>query len=1032
MTAFKKTICGIMAFVLTFALIAAAPITAFAEDEETTYSAQEIELNKETDDDGFEYVKVDGDSAIEIVGYVGDATEVDVPSKIGGLSVVSIGTGAFADNDKIVSVKLHSDITVLGDSAFKNCASLEEIKNIKSLEKIGVGCFEGCVSLKSFTLPDNVTTVPEKCFLGCSALEEIEEHKNLKNVAKDAFSGTAWENAMPEGPLSFGRVLYSYKGAVKNVEIPKGVSLIEDYAFIGCDTLETLTLGYDVEEIGLYAFQNCVNLKTVNVNDALGVVSAGAFKGCVSLESMDFSESTLATIGYEAFSDCLALNEVKLCETISEIGDYAFQNTAIKTISFDKNVNSVGVNSFLNTKNFESFEVIAKNKEFTAIDGVLFNKKATKLVSFPAAKLTNEEYALPDSVNEIGEKAFCGATVAAVSIGENNSLERIGVSAFEDSQVTNLALAASKISKIEASTFKNAANLKAVSLPDTLTYIGADSFSGCAALAEIKIPASVEEIATGAFKNAGLKSVNTGDGVATIATEAFAGNKALTDLYIGKNVEKIGDNAFTGCTALVAVNLPASLKYFNANAFDGCTALTKISVDAENKVIKAIGDVIYSADGKTLVMVANKNAKSVAIANGTEVIAPNAFNLAKGVSSITFPSTLVNVQGNALDVTAWYTSQDGAVYAGPVLYKVKGLTSSVAVKEGTVAIAENAVNNAAVKTITLPSSLKVIGNDAFAMSGITAIVIPDSVTSIGSGAFRGAAALESATLPKAIEIIEASTFKDCFKLAKIVIPAAVQVISADAFANCKALATADLGSVKEIEQYAFAGCESLKEITLPATVETVDAVSFYGCTGLYAINVAEGNAKFKSVDGVVLVANGDEEPVFDTIAIFPAGKAGEYEIPADVKNIADKAFYNCDALTAVYFADGFSNIGAEAFYDCDNIYVIELPESARDIGDYSFASCDNLRQFIVYSNLTDYADNAFDGCYYFNYDAVTINVEDNSGATLGIVAAVLVVIGIIAYVVYNKKQKKLQAEIIEKNKIKEALEAQKAAEAKAE
>ena len=42
MTAFKKTICGIMAFVLTFALIAAAPITAFAEvipanDSRVTY-----------------------------------------------------------------------------------------------------------------------------------------------------------------------------------------------------------------------------------------------------------------------------------------------------------------------------------------------------------------------------------------------------------------------------------------------------------------------------------------------------------------------------------------------------------------------------------------------------------------------------------------------------------------------------------------------------------------------------------------------------------------------------------------------------------------------------------------------------------------------------------------------------------------------------------------------------------------------------------------------------------------------------------
>ena len=284
MTAFKRPICGLLAFVLTFALIVATPISVFAEDEEVTFSAQEIELNKDLDEEsGLEYIKVEGDSAIQIVGYKGNDTEVKVPTRIGSLSVISIGAGAFAGNDKIVSVKLHNDITELGDGAFKGCTALKEVEKIKSLESIGVGCFEGCTALESFTIPDTVTEVPEKCFLGCTSLKEVDVHKNIKGVAKDAFGGTEWENSMPDGPLSLGRILYSYKGALKDVVIPKGVSIIEDYAFIGCDTIETLTLGYDVEEIGLYAFQNCVNLKSVEINEALGVVEAGAFKGCISL-----------------------------------------------------------------------------------------------------------------------------------------------------------------------------------------------------------------------------------------------------------------------------------------------------------------------------------------------------------------------------------------------------------------------------------------------------------------------------------------------------------------------------------------------------------------------------------------------------------------------------------------------------------------------------------------------------------------------------------------------------------------------------
>ena len=202
-----------------------------------------------------------------------------------------------------------------------------------------------------------------------------------------------------------------------------------------------------------------------------------------------------------------------------------------------------------------------------------------------------------------------------------------------------------------------------------------------------------------------------------------------------------------------------------------------------------------------------------------------------------------------------------------------------------------------------------------------------------------------------------------------------------------------------------------------------------------AIDVAEGNEKYTSLDGVVLVANEEKAEdgslVFETIALYPVGKKGEYAVPESVKNIANRAFYNCDALTGIVFADGFKNIGEEAFFDCDGITTITMPESAGDIGSYAFASCDELREFIVYSNLTDYADNAFDGCYYINYDAVTIKVEDSSASLLIVVAAVLGVIGAIGYVVYQKKQKKAEKEILEKIAKREALEVAKE-EAKAE
>ncbi len=1023
MTAFKKPLCSVLSIVLTIVLVAAAPLTAFAADEEPLYSAKEIELNKDTDENGFEYIKIEDDSAIEIVGYVGTETEVSVPTKIAGLGVISIGACAFEGNTTVQVIDLHNDITSIGEKAFKDCTALKEVDDMKAIESIGASAFEGCTAFEEFKVPDNTTAVPERCFFGATSLSSVEGHNNLKAVAKDAFTGTRWENEKEDGALNLGRVLYSSKGAVKDVVIPEGVSIIEEYSFIGNDSMETLTLGFDVEEIGEYAFQNCVNLKSIVANEALGVISAGAFKGCVSLEGIDLTETTVATIGYEAFSDCISLREIKLSETLSEIGELAFQGTAIKTIELLKNVNSIAANSFLNVSTLESISVVDKNKEFTSIDGALYDEKAEALIVVPA--LISGVFELPASVKEIKDEAFYGSSVSELKLAEDAELKYIGSSAFENSKIEKVTIHA-KIEKLNADTFKNAKKLSSVTFEEGITYIGASAFEGTTSLEEIVLPESLEKLGNSAFKNAGLKSVNTGDGLMDIASYAFADNKALTDLYIGKNVEKIGGGAFENAKALVGVNLPASLIYVNGNAFSGANKLVKVTVDKASENLKAVDNAVYTADGKTLVFVGNAKAAALKVANGTETISEGAFAVADGVSAITFPATLKNIEGNALNATAWYKAQNGAVYAGPVLYKLNGASGKFAVNAGTVAIADGALKDSKITSVHLPESLMIIGANAFEGSAIVSIAIPDSVTEIGTGAFKNAKALEEAKLSEKLTEISASLFKGCEKLSKIEILGNVKVISADAFAGCKALKTVTLGAVEEIEQYAFANCESLAQLTLPKTLASFDPTAFTGCKALVTINVEEGNAKYKAVDMFVYVANDepaeDGTPVFETIALCAPGWQEGVKIPADIKRIGYRAFYNCDGITEVGFHDAFEDIADEAFFDCDNIKLIEMPESARKIGHYAFASCDNLRTFIVNSNLTDYEGDAFEGCYYFNYDAVTINVADNSGALLLVIALVFVVIGVVWYLIYNKKQKKIQAEIIEKNKIKEAME----------
>lgn len=1004
MTAFKKPLCGILAFILVFVFVAAAPLSVFAADEDTTaISPEEIELNKKTEDD-FEYITLQDGSAAYLVKYVGNDTKVTVPSKANGITVTTIAASCFEGNTTVESVKLNTSIVTLGEAAFKNCTALKSVTGTGSLTEIGASAFEGCTALESIAFPESVTSVPEKCFAGCTSLAEIKEHKNLKNCAADAFTGTPWENAQPDGPLSFGRVLYSYKGAVSDLVIPEGVSIIEEYAFLGCDFIKSVELGPDVEEIGLYSFQNCVNLETVKVDEALGIINAGAFKGCSALKEFDASEATVATVGYEAFSGCSALTKAAFSETLSEIGSLAFENTALTTIDFGKNVKSVDATAFEGVKTLESVTVVDNNKNFSSEDGVLYNKKGKELVIFPAAK--TGEFSLPQKVERIKNGAFKGSAVSVVTLADDTALNAIEANAFENSAITSFVIPAA-VQKIEASVFKNATKLSKVTFNEGLTYIAASAFEGCSSLAEATLPNTLHDIAAKAFKNTGIKSLNTGDSVAKIDTEAFAGNKNLTDLYLGKNVDKIGNGAFSDCVSLVVVTLPASLRSFDASAFSGCKSLVKLTVDADNKYYNSIGAAIYSADGKTLVVAGNKNTKTVIIADGTEVVANNAFDFATGVVSISAPATLKTVKANALDVTAWYKNNTGALYVGKVLYKVKGVMPELVVNDGTIAIADNAVANPGVKSVVLPASLTYIGNGAFATSAINKIVVPSKVTYIGSDAFKNVATLKSVKLSKALETLGNAAFSGCSALTSIAIPAGVKLIAGDTFANCKSLSAVTMDGVEKIAKYAFSGCSSLKTINLPATFAEVDAMSFLG-TSLESIEVDSANTLFKSEDGVLFSAN--EEGEFNTIALYPIAKKGEYKVPSEIKNIADKAFYDCDGLTAIIFEEGFENIGAEAFYDCDGLTSVNMPESARKIGDHAFASCDELREFIVNTNLTDYADNAFDGCFYFNYDAVTINVEESSAAMLGGIALVFVVIIVVAVLIYKRKQNKEEKE----------------------
>lgn len=173
-----------------------------------------------------------------------------------------------------------------------------------------------------------------------------------------------------------------------------------------------------------------------------------------------------------------------------------------------------------------------------------------------------------------------------------------------------------------------------------------------------------------------------------------------------------------------------------------------------------------------------------------------------------------------------------------------------------------------IKSITMPESITVIGEEAFAgCSSLESIILPKSITSISSYAFSSCESLKSINIPYGINVISEGAFAGCSSLTSIDIPEGVTDIKFAAFNNCSSLENINIpNSVTNIGNwtlrgsYVFGGCTSLKTITLPDNIISLNPGLFQNCSNLTS----------------VIIGN-------------------------NVKYIYDYAFNNCDSLTTIYF-----------------------------------------------------------------------------------------------------------------------------------
>lgn len=168
--------------------------------------------------------------------------------------------------------------------------------------------------------------------------------------------------------------------------------------------------------------------------------------------------------------------------------------------------------------------------------------------------------------------------------------------------------------------------------------------------------------------------------------------------------------------------------------------------------------------------------------------------------------------------------------------------STLTIKEGTVSVSPYISSGHSVYTVNFPSSMKIIGDSAFANSYITTLTLPENVEEIGGSAFYTCTNLTTANIPGKVKKIPYRCFYSCSKLSSMTISEGVEIIGNISFQSCSALKELILPStIKTIETDAFRNC-ALTSLTCLATTPPEFASSYqltittvYVPTGCYDI-----------------------------------------------------------------------------------------------------------------------------------------------------------------------------------------------------
>lgn len=254
---------------------------------------------------------------------------------------MTIGSSAFEDMQKLVKVKMPSNLSVLSNRAFEDTYKLTNLELPESLTEIGSYVFSES-GITALHIPKNVSKIGKNLTSHAKSLTKLTVDENNAEYYSDGNCIITKEHKLIAGCA--GSVIPNmvtvigeqavYCTGITKVVVPASVETIEKEAFNGCKSL------VEVELNGLN------DNKASSTGNRIGFGSR-VFKGCTNLKKVTINEG-VGKIGYEGFMNT-AIEELVLPNSLVGIETNAFKGSLLKKIklgsSFNPQKNYGGLNS---------------------------------------------------------------------------------------------------------------------------------------------------------------------------------------------------------------------------------------------------------------------------------------------------------------------------------------------------------------------------------------------------------------------------------------------------------------------------------------------------------------------------------------------------------------------------------------------------------------------------------------------------------------------------------------------------------------